>query len=100
MVYGSKAIDMLEGRDDLAVLWDIRVIEELRGHGIGSELVAVGEAWARDRGCRELKVETQDINVAACLFYHRQGFVLRGINPSAYPGLPQETQLLFYKELL
>jgi len=28
------------------------------------------------------------------------GFVLRAVNPFAYPGLPDETQLLWYKRLV
>jgi ribosomal protein S18 acetylase RimI-like enzyme len=81
------------------VLWDIRVSPDVRGKGIGSRLARRCEAWAISRGCRQLKVETQNINVRACRFYQRQGFDLRVVNRLAYPELPGEIQLLWYKEL-
>lgn len=90
---------MLEGRDDLAVLWDIRVAPEVRGQGVGSALFRGVEAWAVAKGCRELKVETQNINVPASKFYQRQGCTLRRVNRHAYRDLPGEIQLLWYKDL-
>lgn len=99
VAFNTPSFEMLEGREDLAVLWDIRVSPEARGQGVGSALFRAAEAWARDRGCRQLKVETQNINVRACKFYMRQGCVLMTANRFAYPELPDETQLLWYKDL-
>lgn len=95
----SAAIAMSEGRSDLAVLWDIRVSAEARGRGIGSGLFRAAEAWAAARGCQMLKIETQNINVPACRFYARHGCVLGAIHRFAYPALPDEIQLLWYKRL-
>jgi len=95
----TPGVDMLEGRDDLAVLWDLRVQPEHRGQGVGRRLFGAAAEWARTRGCRELKVETQNVNVPACRFYARQGCELRTIRQHAYPGLPDEAQLLWYKVL-
>ncbi|MCA1565659.1 MAG: GNAT family N-acetyltransferase [Acidobacteria bacterium] len=95
----TASIDMLEGRGDLAVLWDIRIAPEARGQGVGSTLFRAAEARAAARGCRQLKIETQNINLAACRFYARQGCELREINRFAYPQFPAEVQLLWYKEL-
>jgi GNAT superfamily N-acetyltransferase len=93
-------VDMLEGRDDLALLWDIRVAPSARNRGVGAALVAAAESWARSRDARVMKVETQNINVPACRFYARHGFILRTVNRGAYPDLPHEVQLLWYKDLL
>ena len=90
---------MLEGRRDLAVLWDIRVDPQTRGLGVGSALFRAAERWARTRGCRTLKIETQNTNVPACTFYARQGCILKEIKRSAYPQLPDEIQMLWYKTL-
>jgi hypothetical protein len=46
-----------------------------------------------------MKVETQDINVPACRFYAKHGFALRAADCFAYPTLPDETMLLWYKDL-
>jgi GNAT superfamily N-acetyltransferase len=99
VAFDTPGLTMLEGRSDLAVLWDIRVSPEARGQGVGSALFRSVEAWAVAKGCRCLKVETQNINVPACRFYARQGCVLGGIHRFAYPELPDEVQLLWYKDL-
>lgn len=99
IAFNTKGVNMLEGRSDLAVLWDIRVSPQARGRGVGSALFRAVEAWAAARGGRQLKIETQNINVAACRFYARQGCVLGAINRFAYNDLPNEVQLLWYKSL-
>jgi GNAT superfamily N-acetyltransferase len=99
VAFGSDDVDILEGRSDLAVLWDLRAVPEARGRGVGSALFAAAEAWAATRGCRQLKIETQNVNVPACRFYARMGCVLGGIYRFAYPDLPDEAQLLWYKAL-
>jgi len=98
VAHDSPAIHMLEGRRDLAVIWDLRVAPAARSQGIGGRLFQAAEAWARARACRWLKVETQNINVPACVLYARQGCALGGINRFAYPELPQEVQFLWYKD--
>lgn len=99
-VHGAPDVDMLARRSDVALLWDIRVAPSHRGCGIGKALLAAVEAWAAAREATWLEVETQNINVPACAFYERSGFILRGIRPGAYPELPDETQLLWYKRLV
>jgi GNAT superfamily N-acetyltransferase len=95
----TEGADLLEGRDDLAVLWDIRVHPDHRGTGLGRALFERGESWARQQGCTQWKVETQDINVPACRFYLRMGCRLDRAHPGAYADLPDETQLFLTKDL-
>jgi GNAT superfamily N-acetyltransferase len=85
--------------DDLAVLWDIRVAPSARRGGVGTALFAAAASWARSVGCRQLKIETQNTNVGACRFFARQGCVLVTARWDAYPELPDEVQLLWYKDL-
>jgi len=92
--------DLLEDRDDLALLWDLRVAPQFRRRGVASALLAAAEQWACARACRVLKVETQNINAPACRFYAACGFALRHVNTSAYEGLPDEIQLLWCKQLV
>jgi GNAT superfamily N-acetyltransferase len=99
IAFSTDGVHMLEGRSDLAVLWDLRVSPELRRSGVGSALFAATEAWGRARGCRQLKIETQNVNVPACKFYASRGCVLASIHRFAYPDLPEEVQLFWYKEL-
>ena len=99
VAFDTKEVYMLEGRRDLAVIWDIRVAPQFRGQGVGTTLFRTVEEWAIRKGCHQLKVETQNINVAACRFYVRHGCVLGAIHRFAYPDLPNEIQLLWYKDL-
>jgi GNAT superfamily N-acetyltransferase len=99
VAFNTQNIDMLERHTDLAVLWDIRVAPDARGKGVGVQLFHALEAWSKQRGCRQLKIETQNVNVPACRFYAKQGCVLGAIHRFAYPELPNEVQMLWYKDL-
>jgi GNAT superfamily N-acetyltransferase len=99
IAYDTPDLDMLEGRIDLAVLWDIRVDRPHRRRGVGTALVAAAASWAFRNGCRQLKVETQNTNVAACRFYTREGFVVRSARHGVYSEQPAEIQLLWYKDI-
>jgi len=99
VAWNTQGVHMLEERSDLAVLWDIRVLPSARGKGVGAALLRAAEAWSRERGCRWMKIETQNINVPACRFYAHMGCELGAIHRFAYPDLPSEVQLLWYREL-
>jgi ribosomal protein S18 acetylase RimI-like enzyme len=65
---------------------DIRVDIKFRRSGIGRELLAHGEIWARQKGFPGIMLETQDSNVGACRFYERYGFVPGGFDTYLYRG--------------
>jgi GNAT superfamily N-acetyltransferase len=92
VAFGSREVHMLGGRDDLAVLWDIRVRPDRRGQGIGSALFSRAAEWARQQGCTQLKAETQNVNVPACRFYAAQGCRLGTIDCCAYANSPRVAQ--------
>jgi streptothricin acetyltransferase len=106
VVSRTPDIRMLEGRDDLAVLWDIRVAPEYKRRGIGKALFHAAVQWCREQGLKMLKIETQNVNVAACRFYASQGAQLGAINCFAYadatwshPDVQDEVMLLWYYRL-
>jgi len=99
VIADDSQIELLEHRSDLALLWDLRVAPEVRGRGVGSALICVAQEWAWSNACSEIRVETQDINVAACRAYARHGFRVHAVNPNAYPDLPNEVQLLWSARL-
>ncbi len=102
VAWNTNGVHMLEGRSDLAVLWDIRVLPHRRGQGIGTQLFRRAAAWSKTRGCIQMKIETQNINVSACRFYAAQGAQLGDIRRFAYraePLVAHETQLNWYLEL-
>ncbi len=75
---------MLDGRDDLAVLWDIRVHPDHQRIGVGRTLFDRAVEWSRSEGMTQLKIETQNNNVRACRFYASMGCELRSIIHHAY----------------
>ncbi len=99
LIMNAPDVEMLDGRKDLALLWDIRVAPAFRSRGVGSAVLAAAETEATSLGAAELKVETQTVNVPACRFYESHGFELRQANAGIYEGLPNEIQLLWYKSL-
>lgn len=102
VAFDTPGVRMLEGRRNLAVLWDIRVHPHVRGRGIGTRLFHEAIEWARAHGCTNLKAETQNTNIPACRFYARQGCELRAIDRFAYseePEVAQEIMLLWQKAL-
>ncbi|HUB40976.1 MAG TPA: GNAT family N-acetyltransferase [Streptosporangiaceae bacterium] len=99
IAWRTPGLHMLDDRDDIAVLWDIRVAPAQRAMGAGSALFRAAESWAGSHGCGWLKIETQNINVAACRFYRKMGCALGAIDRFAYPELPDEVQLLWWKAL-
>jgi GNAT superfamily N-acetyltransferase len=99
VAFRTPGMVMLEDREDLAVLWDLRIAPQARQRGLGAKLFGAASEWATTRGCRWLKIETQNINVPACRFYASQGCVLGSLHRFAYPDLPDEIQLIWYKKL-
>jgi GNAT superfamily N-acetyltransferase len=95
----TPGVNMLQSRSDWAAIWDLRIAHDYRRHGIGSQLFRAAAGWARGQACRELHVETQNINVPACRFYQRQGCRLRSIDRFAYEGVPDEIRLIWSLEL-
>ena len=97
----SPKIRLLAGKNDLALLWDIRVVPGRRRSGVGTRLFKRAVEFARSAGCRQFKIETQNINVPACRFYAKQGCRLWDIRRHAYrkPDNAHETMLFWSLDL-
>ena len=89
VAFDTPSLHVLAGRTDLAVLWDIRVHPDWRGRGVGTCLFRHAADWARTQGCRQLKIETQNVNVPACRFYAARGCRLAAIDRLGYAGDPR-----------
>jgi GNAT superfamily N-acetyltransferase len=99
LVIDTSEIEGAAAEAGVALLWDIRVHPDCRHRGVGRRLLAFAEDHARATGMRRMKVETQNINVAACRFYAAAGYGLAGIDRFAYPDLPDEVQFIWQKDL-
>jgi ribosomal protein S18 acetylase RimI-like enzyme len=98
----TKEINMLSGRDDLAVLWDIRVDDAYKHQGVGQTLFDMAVKWSREKGLKQMKIECQNNNIPAVRFYHKQGAILSAIDEYAYYNEPEyrhEAQLIWFLDI-
>lgn len=91
----DPSCEMLEGRTDLAVIFDVRVRPDARGGGIGRALFEGAKDRASKNGCIELRVETQDVNVPACRFYKAMGCDIHSVEEGAYGPEIDEAKLIW-----
>lgn len=102
LVQGKAAGLLLlsHGWNGFGLIEQIEVDRAQRRRGLGTRLLAQAEEWARERGLAGLRLETQDVNVAACELYARNGFVLGGFDRCLYAAIPAhaaETALYWYR---
>lgn len=79
-------------------LYDLKVNAAYRGRHIGTQLIDAAKKLAAAQGYRGLYTIGQDNNLAACLFYLRNGFVIGGLDTHVYTGTSQEGKkdIVFY----
>lgn len=81
-------------------LHDLKVNSEFRGHRVGTRLIKKAMEVAKKQGYRGIYTIGQDNNLAACLFYLKNGFHIGGLDCDVYRGTSQENKrdVLFYTE--
>jgi len=67
-----------------AFIEDIAVAAFHRGRGVGSKLIEKAREWAQAKGLLGFMLETQDVNLLACRFYHKLGFKIGGVDTMLY----------------
>ncbi|MGH7306713.1 MAG: GNAT family N-acetyltransferase [Candidatus Rokuibacteriota bacterium] len=72
----------------------IWVHEKLRGHGLGSRILAAAEAEALRRGCHQMHLDTHGYQALA--FYRRLGYEMIG----ELPGWPGDDIRIFLRKRL
>jgi len=82
-----------------ALVDDLLVDADHRGHGVGTMLMDAAVQWSRENEYHGVSLETQDYNLLACRFYIKYGFKLGGIDRhvnDAFDASRYETALYFY----
>lgn len=98
----TEGLNMLSGRNDACVLWDIRVADAYKHNGIGQKLLDMGINGAKNDGYCQMIIECQNNNVPACRFYRKQGAVLSKIDMYAYYSdleIRNEIQFVWYLDI-
>ncbi len=82
-------VPLLELENLVPGTWYINVLaayQDHRGKGLGSGLLEVAEALAKDCQCRGLSLITSDDNVGARRLYERHGYAERATRPIVKEG--------------
>lgn len=86
----------------VAKVWNLLVDEEYRRQGIGTDLMERAKAFAREKDCRAIVVETQTTNWPALNFYLGTGFQICAVDDHFYTNRDlerKEVALFLYREL-
>ena len=87
-VYASAAWSREAKPQEVMVLHTLVVDPQVKGNGWGSRFVAFYEDYARDHGCRDLRMDTNERNAAARRLYHNLGYQEVSILPCEFNGIP------------
>ena len=74
----------------------IAVERTKRRTGAAQKLMAAAHVWARSVNAPGLRLETQNVNVSACLFYRNYGFTLGGYDRYLYNALPEKDEVALF----
>lgn len=88
-VYASAAWSREAKPQEVMVLHTLVVDPQVKGKGWGSRFVAFYEDYARDHGCRDLRMDTNERNAAARRLYHNLGYQEVSILPCEFNGIPR-----------
>ena len=84
---------------EVMVLHTLTVEPEAFGRGIGKAFVQFYEDYARQNGCKVLRMDTNAKNLKARAFYKKAGYVESGCLPCVFNGIPDVQLILLEKEI-
>lgn len=84
---------------EVMVLHTLVVSPKENGHGYGTKFVAFYENYAREQGCRYLRMDTNEKNKAARMLYKKLGYEEIGIVPCKFNGIPGVQLVCLEKKL-
>lgn len=96
--YGADWLYPAE-ESQVMVLHTLVIDPEESGKGYGKTFVAYYEAYAREHGCRFLRMDTNSRNTRARAIYQKLGFREAGIVPCTFNGIPGVGLVLLEKAL-
>ena len=81
--------------DQVCVLHTLMICPSFTGKGNARKFLEFYEEYARQTGCRELRIDTNAINSAARAMYHRHGYEEIDIVPTVFNGIPGIKNITF-----
>ncbi len=98
-VYADCDWEYKAADSEVCVLHTLVVDPNAAGKGIGTELVAFYESYAKDLGCTALRMDTNARNTAARSLYAKLGYIESGIVPCVFNGIPNVMLVLLEKKV-
>ena len=74
--------------DEIMVLHTLVIDPYIKGHGYGKSFVGFYEEYAKENGCKCLRMDTNELNKNARSFYNKLGYSEAGILPCVFNGIP------------
>lgn len=84
---------------EVMVMHTLTVEPEYASHGIGRSMVSFYEEYARNQGCKVLRMDTNEKNLPARALYKCLGYLEVGIVPTTFNGIPNVMLVLLEKPL-
>ena len=85
--------------EGVCVLHTLVIAPEAARRGLGRQFAAFYEAWARDHGCAELRIDTNARNLAARNMYRALGYREIAVVPTVFNGISGVELVLLEKHL-
>jgi len=85
--------------NEVMVIHTLAVEPSAAAKGIGKTFVGFYESYAREAGCRVLRLDTNAVNVVARKLYAKLGYLEAGTIPCDFNGIP-DTQLILLEKTL
>ena len=83
----------------VCVLHTLVISPAARGKGYGREFIRFYEDYALQHGCTELRIDTNERNLAARAMYSKYGYQEIGIVPTVFNGIPGVNLVLLEKQI-
>ncbi len=99
VAFDTPGVHMLDGRSDVAALWDIRIRPDHRKGGLGTAIFQECITLARTKKSRFFKIETHSYNIPACKFYAKQGALLGNIEKMVYEENPHHYRMIWWVDM-
>ena len=85
--------------EEVCVLHTLVVSPDQSGRGLGKAFVAFYENYAREQGCRVLRIDTNARNERARAMYRKLGYREAATVPTVFNGIPGVQLVLLEKKL-
>ena len=98
-VYAGAPWRYAAADDEVMVLHTLVIDPAVKSRGLGRAFLEYYEQYARSRGCRYLRIDTNERNTRARALYHALGYAEIGIAPCTFNGL-EDIQLVLLEKAL